>query len=184
MAKKTTTTRVFQLAKGLGVTSKDIIAKCQAEGIEGITNHMSAVSLGLSATVREWFGEGQSTTITAVETAAPVDIAKVRSKAKKKITKKAVANSTVTIDKKDSSKTAVIPIAKAKAKPKKVVEVVTPPKPVKPEAPVIPPPAPVIVTTPAAPRASAWLAKRRPAQSSIEARCPICPRGGDPRRCR
>ena len=48
VAKKGSTTRVFQLAKELGVTSKDLIAKCQAEDIPGITNHMSTVSLGLA----------------------------------------------------------------------------------------------------------------------------------------
>ncbi|NNF41744.1 MAG: hypothetical protein HKN62_01625, partial [Phycisphaerales bacterium] len=46
-AKKGTNTRVFQLARELGVTSKDVVAKCKSEQIPGITNHMSAVSLGL-----------------------------------------------------------------------------------------------------------------------------------------
>ena len=91
MATKASTIRIFQLAKELGVTSKDLIAKCQAEDIPAITNHMSTVSLGLAATVREWFGEGQVGTITAVETAAPVDVATARAKARKKVTKKAAA---------------------------------------------------------------------------------------------
>ena len=95
MATKTATIRVFQLAKDIGVTSKDIIAKCEAEGIENITNHMSAVSRGLAATVREWFGEGQSSTTTAIETAAPVDVAKARAKVKKKVTKKKVAKKVI-----------------------------------------------------------------------------------------
>ena len=70
MAKKTTTLRVHILAKELGVSSKDIIAKCVAEDIPDITNHMSAVSVGLSHTVREWFsGEGEAST--AVESADP-----------------------------------------------------------------------------------------------------------------
>ena len=72
--------RVHQLAKELGVTSKDIVAKCQAEDIPGITNHMSAISVGLAVTVREWFGGGSGSS-TAVETAAPVDLEKVRKKA-------------------------------------------------------------------------------------------------------
>ena len=88
MAKKATSIRIFQLAKELGVTSKDLVAKCQAEEIPNITNHMSTVSMGLSATVREWFGEGPSAATTAVETAAPVDVAKARAKAKKKAPKK------------------------------------------------------------------------------------------------
>ena len=84
MAKKTSTIRVFQLAKELSVESKDLITKCKAEGIPDITNHMSTMSLGLAATVREWFGEGQSIVSTAVETAPPVDLVKARAKARKK----------------------------------------------------------------------------------------------------
>ncbi|MCH8006375.1 MAG: translation initiation factor IF-2 [Planctomycetes bacterium] len=91
MAKKASTIRIFELAKDLGVTSKDLIAKCEAEGIPSIKNHMSTVSLGLAATVREWFGEPRSSAATAVETAAPVDVARVRAKAKKKVTSKAKA---------------------------------------------------------------------------------------------
>ena len=83
MAKKTTTLRVHILAKELGVSSKDIIAKCKAEDIPDITNHMSAVSIGLSHTIREWFGDSAEDGSTAVETAAPVDVVAVRKKAKK-----------------------------------------------------------------------------------------------------
>ncbi len=88
MAKKTPTIRVFELARELGVTSKDLIAKCEAEGIPKITNHMSTMSLGLAATVREWFGEGRSNVSTAVEVAPRVDVVKARAKAKKKVTRK------------------------------------------------------------------------------------------------
>ena len=91
MAKKTSTIRVFELARELSVTSKDLIAKCEAEGIPKITNHMSTISLGLAATVREWFGGADSSTITAVETAAPVDLVKARAKAKKKAPHKKAA---------------------------------------------------------------------------------------------
>ena len=52
--------RVFQVAKELGVTSKAIVSKCEAEGVPGITNHMSTVSPGLAATIREWFGDGSA----------------------------------------------------------------------------------------------------------------------------
>ena len=101
MAKKTSVKRVHQLAKELGVSSKDIVSKCQAEGIPDITNHMSAISVGLSVTVREWFGEGSSAS-TAVETAAPVDVAAARKKAprkkaaSKKASKKASAKAAAT----------------------------------------------------------------------------------------
>ncbi len=75
-------TRVYLLAKELGVKSQAIVEKCQAEGLEDIKNHMAVISVGLAATIREWFSEGEHTT--AVEKAAPVDLKKVRVKRKKK----------------------------------------------------------------------------------------------------
>ena len=83
-------TRVHLLAKELNVNSKAIIAKCQAEGLD-IKNHMSTISAGLAATIREWFSEGSHTT--TVETAAPVDLEKVRVKRKRKTVKKPKAES-------------------------------------------------------------------------------------------
>jgi translation initiation factor IF-2 len=67
--------RVFQIAKDLGVKSKDILRKCEAEGIPNITNHMSTVSVGLEETVRQWFGETkEGHEATAVETAPEVAV--------------------------------------------------------------------------------------------------------------
>ena len=77
-------TRVYILAKELGVKSSAIIKKCQDEGLD-IKNHMSVISVGLAATIREWFSEGDN--VTTVETSDKVDLKKVRIK-KKKITKK------------------------------------------------------------------------------------------------
>ena len=86
MAKKPAATRIHHLATELGVNSKDIIAKCEAEGIPNITNHMSTVSKGLEQTIREWFSAGAATT--AIETAAPIDIAEVRARATKRPARK------------------------------------------------------------------------------------------------
>ncbi len=77
--------RVFEIAKELGIASKAVVAKCQAEGIPEsvIKNHMSSVSVGLEATIREWFAESSEEVDaggTAVETAAKVDVAKVRAR--------------------------------------------------------------------------------------------------------
>ncbi len=83
MAKKPAQTRVHQLAKQLGVTSKDVVAKCKAEGIPGIENHLSPVSVGLQMTISEWFSDELGGG-TAVETAAPVDVKTARAKAKRK----------------------------------------------------------------------------------------------------
>jgi translation initiation factor IF-2 len=79
------TTRVYILAKELGVDSSAIVKKCQDESLD-VKNHMSTISAGLAATIREWFSEGMN--ITTVETAEKVDLKKVR-KAKKKKKKKA-----------------------------------------------------------------------------------------------
>ena len=72
-------TRVYILAKELGVKSTAIVKKCQDEGLD-VKNHMSAISAGLAATIREWFSEGEN--ITTVEVAKKVDLKKARIKKK------------------------------------------------------------------------------------------------------
>ena len=136
MAKKTSVKRVHQLAKELGVSSKDIVSKCQAEGIPDITNHMSAISVGLALTVREWFGGGSGAS-TAVETAAPVDVAAARKKAPRRAKAKTKSNAPESGDAEVVGDDAVAIAEPAppveKAAPKK-----TAPKKVAPEA-VVPP---------------------------------------------
>ncbi len=73
--------RVHILAKQLNVPSKLIIQKCKAEGLS-VTNHMSTLTAGLEATVREWFSDGQHTT--TVETAERVDLVKAHKAAARK----------------------------------------------------------------------------------------------------
>ena len=79
------TTRVHLLAKELGVKSTAIVEKCQAEDLD-IKNHMSTISAGLAATIREWFSEGDH--LTTLETSKRVDLEKVRVPKKKKKVKK------------------------------------------------------------------------------------------------
>jgi len=74
--------RVHILAKELNVTSKTIIEKCKAEGIDSVKNHMSTLSAGLHATITEWFSEGEHATV--VETSQRVDLEKVRVRRKRK----------------------------------------------------------------------------------------------------
>lgn len=74
-------TRIYILAKELGVKSAAIVKKCQDEGLD-VKNHMSAISAGLAATIREWFTEGEN--VTTVETAEKVDLEQVRVKRKPK----------------------------------------------------------------------------------------------------
>ena len=80
--------RVHHLAKELLVPSKTVIEKCRAEGIE-IKNHMHVVSVGLEATIREWFSEGAHTT--TLEESQRVDLTTVRVKPKRKRKTKAQA---------------------------------------------------------------------------------------------
>jgi translation initiation factor IF-2 len=99
VAKKAGTIRVFQLAKELDVDSKVVVAKCKAEGIPDIDNHMSPVSAGLAATIREWFSETHgSPSSTAVETAESVDVLEARTKAKKRSSSKKAAGATGGVD--------------------------------------------------------------------------------------
>ena len=65
------------MAKELGVKSTAIVKKCQDEGLD-VKNHMSVISAGLAATIREWFSEGESTT--SIEVAEKVDLKKARIK--------------------------------------------------------------------------------------------------------
>ena len=81
-------TRIYILAKELGVKSKAIVEKCQNEGLD-VKNHMSAISAGLAATIREWFSEGDN--VTTVETAKRVDLKQVRVKEKKRPKRSKVA---------------------------------------------------------------------------------------------
>jgi translation initiation factor IF-2 len=68
-------TRIYLLARELGVSSTAILKKCQDEGLD-IRNHMATISAGLAATIKEWFSEGEHTT--TVETAQKVDLEKAR----------------------------------------------------------------------------------------------------------
>ena len=73
-------TRVFELAREIGVTSKVILDKCRAEDID-LKNHMAVLSAGLEATIREWFSESAAST--AVETSQHVDLEAARALARK-----------------------------------------------------------------------------------------------------
>jgi translation initiation factor IF-2 len=167
LAKSTGKIRIHNLSKELGVDSKEIVAKCQAEGVPNIDNHMSVVSVGLAATIREWFSE--SSPSTSVETAKPVDVAHVRSKAKRKSSKAATADHDDVVTDESSTATAVVeppprrtrpaappapPTAQPPApppapqSPTRVVDVSAPEAPPQPR--FEPPPAPAEVVRPAA----------------------------------
>ena len=75
-------TRVYILARDLGVKSTAIVKKCQDEGLD-VKNHMSSISAGLAATIREWFSEGEN--ITTIEITTKVDLKKVRVRKRPKL---------------------------------------------------------------------------------------------------
>ena len=77
--------RVHHLAVELGVGSKDILQKCRDEDLD-LKNHMSTVTAGLAATIREWFSEGSH--LTTVETTERIDLKKVRVKRRPRKKKK------------------------------------------------------------------------------------------------
>ena len=104
-------TRVYILAKELGVKSTAIVKKCQNEGLD-VKNHMSAISAGLAATISEWFSEGEN--ITTVETADKVDLKKVRVK-KKPARKKPAKTAEVEKPKQVKRKTQATKASKASA---------------------------------------------------------------------
>jgi translation initiation factor IF-2 len=155
--------RVFQLAKELGVASKEVVAKCQAEDVPNITNHMSTVSLGLAETIRLWFNGGGGGT--AVKTAAPVDVEKARTQVAKKAAKKAAKKKKVT-KKKTATQVEEIETAAKAPEVEVTARVATPPaappalppvvdQPVVPEPPAAMPEAPRAEPEPLAPAARA-----------------------------
>jgi translation initiation factor IF-2 len=180
-------TKVYLLAKELGVKSQAIVEKCKAEGLD-VKTHMSPLTAGQAATIREWFSEGEHTT--AVETAAPVDLKKVRVPSRKKVVPKEETpaapeiaaqpeqtveeapaetiepqtQETEVVPEETAATTAQVPVEEtpAAAAPVPPAETMEPPKPEVQETPVAPPPppSPPEPILPAGPK----LEKPRPAQ--------------------
>ncbi len=118
-------TRIFEIAKQMGIKSKAIVEKCHAEGIpkDVIKNHMSTVSIGLEQTIREWFAstDNEDSPHTAVESSEKIDIEKVRENKPRKAKAKAKAiDPSESTDESDATENtvavAVPPKPKAKAR--------------------------------------------------------------------
>ena len=141
--------RVNQLAKELGVESKEILSKCRDEGLgEKVPNHMSVLSVGLAETVREWFSGGGGVS-TAVQTAPPA-----RTKAKP--VRKSTSSKKIGSDAEEPVNGSAVTEAPEHAAPVEVpIEKAPVPKPVeeapKPVAEVVQvaPAKPVVAHTPA-----------------------------------
>lgn len=172
--------RLHEIAKEIGIDSKVIVAKCHAEGIPEATvkNHMSPISAGLEATIKEWFSDHAASSSTAIETAEKVDIATVKKATPRKRTAKSKADeSDIAPPPPEATAPAPAPIAPAaptpapapapieppakKIKPAVVAPTVIEPAPLAPEPVRLAPPPPA-VPTPVAPAAKA------PAPTKIE----------------
>ncbi len=75
-------TRVHTLARELGITSKDILAKCRGEGLD-VKNHMAILSAGVEAAIREWFAGPAPKAVE--EQPAHVDLLKAHRRPRRKI---------------------------------------------------------------------------------------------------
>jgi len=151
-------TRVYILAKELGVKSSAIVKKCQDEDLD-VKNHMSTISAGLAATIREWFSEGDN--VTTIETTEKVDLEKVRlkkprRKAAKKKAEKTEAEAEAEEDtdaaaapQQPSAGTAVAePAGPTVQEPVKEPEVEPEPEPIVPAGPKLEKPAPAKLAGP------------------------------------
>lgn len=142
-------TRVHILAKELGVKSTAIVKKCQDEGLD-VKGHMSTLSAGLAATIKEWFSEGEHTT--TVETTEKVDLKKVRirKKTKKKpiktVSKKQDVESTSETQLQDQLVETAEPIEQKE--PEKQPEVEPEPEEIKPAGPMLIKPKPAKLSGP------------------------------------
>ncbi len=180
------TTRVYILAKELGVKSTAIVKKCQDEGLD-VKNHMSTISAGLAATIREWFSEGEN--ITTVETAEKVDLTKVRIRKKKaqkrkppaKKTKKAVkktkkakpaAETTAVIEEEPKPEEEQIPAEEKTIPEEPIIEEPQEkePEPIIPAGPILEKPEPARLSGPQVIRVEAPEPSRRPPKPKPKAR--------------
>jgi translation initiation factor IF-2 len=143
--------RVHILAKALNVTSKALLQKCAAEGLN-VKNHMSTLTAGQEATLREWFSEGAHQT--TVEVADRVDLNAVRRK-KRRLAKMKTAKSKQAAAAKKDGATATVEApaetttAVATAPPPQAADE-APPSIAVIEAPAPEPPAPTTVEPPPA----------------------------------
>jgi translation initiation factor IF-2 len=157
--------RVNQLAKELGVQSKQILDKLRDEGLsDKAPNHMSVLPLGLAESVREWFSSEHGSG-TAVETAAPVALAeKPRTSRKKKKTDEAAPEEQPQENEPadEAEQPAAAPVEAPEAPPaRKPVETIAPP------APEVPAAAPMEIQAPVAPAAPPVAPPPAPAPAAV-----------------
>jgi translation initiation factor IF-2 len=158
------TTRVYILARELGVKSSAIVKKCQDEGLN-VQNHMATISAGLAATIREWFTEGEN--LTTVETADKVDLEVVRVKRKPKH----IEQTQVAVEPEIEEEEALH--AEAELEEAVVEPVMQAPEVLAPEPPVVvEPEPPAVVAAPVAPEASPVAAPQEQPPVEVQVQAP------------
>jgi FtsZ-interacting cell division protein ZipA len=161
---------VYILAKELGVKSTAIVKKCQDEGLD-VKNHMSTISAGLAATIKEWFSEGEN--ITTVETSERVDLKKVRikKKEKKKQPKKKIKKAVKKIkNTKPTAETAAVIEEEPKPAQEQIIEQPQEPEPILPAGPILEKPEPARLSGPHVIRVEEPEPIRRPHKPKSKAR--------------
>ena len=171
------------MAKELDVKSTAIVEKCKAEGLTNVENHMSTLSAGLAATIREWFTEGEN--VTTIEQSQKVDLKKVRvpKRTRKKAAEPAPEAAPAVAIEQAEIKPAGTPtesvaqvveqvqppvqVAKPEEKPAIVVQPPPKPEPVVPAGPMLKKPAPAKLTGPQVVRVEApeQIRPRRPREA-------------------
>ncbi len=151
-------TRVYILARELGVKSSAIVKKSQAEGLD-VKNHMAVISAGLAATIREWFSEGEN--ITTVETAEKVDLKRVRirKKVKRKRPEKKVKAKKPPIKPEATADTTAITVEEPEPTTEQII---AEPEPILPAGPILEKPEPARLNGPQVVRVEAPEPLRQP----------------------
>ena len=134
-------TRVYILARDLGVKSTAIVKKCQDEGLD-VKNHMSSISAGLAATICEWFSEGEN--ITTIEITTKVDLKKVLVRKRPKLKRPVKKAKTKEAEARAKAKKAKQPEPGEPAKEAEPAE----PEPILPAGPILEKPEPARLSGP------------------------------------
>lgn len=171
--------RISEIAKELGVPPKAVVDKCWAEGIpkDKIKGHMSTVSAGLEASIREWFTAGAA--VTAVESTSHVDVEALRA-VPKRATRSRAKSSAKAGEESDSGSGGVATVEAAPPAPRarRAAPAETPAAPEgprEPAAPEVAPPAPVAKAVPAPTPVAPPVAAPPPAAPTVSLAAPKPP---------
>ncbi|MGD9690433.1 MAG: translation initiation factor IF-2 [Phycisphaerales bacterium] len=174
--------RISEIAKDLGVKSQAVIDKCKAEGVpaETVKGHMTVVSAGLEASIREWFSSGG--VATAIETTEHIDATKVKPRPPARARKPLSADEPAAPADSDRPPTirAASPAAPVAPAPPSRVSHPAPAAPAAPAAPSRTPGAPMSTPVPPAPAPTVRAAPSTPEAPPPPARAASAPPAAPP----